>query len=240
MQKIKVNGPTWYLPFFVTKQEKSRVVYDGAATFKGMCLNHAVLPGANLLNRLTDVLTRFRLGRFACMADLSKCFFQISIPEDQRDLFRLVWFKDNDIKLGETEIFRFCRHVWGINSSPYIALHAIQRLIDENPTKASRLTLEAIENNRYMDDLLITAESLADIEVISRESKSLFESRGFRLCKWLANHLAKPVLLSIPKCDLGSNIREIDLGSNSMPDSKALGLIWDVEKDCLKVHCNKI
>ena len=24
-----------------------------------------------------------------------------------------------------------------------------------------------------------------------------------------------------------------------MPDSKALGLIWDVEKDCLKVHCNK-
>ena len=239
VEKVKVNGPTWYLPFFVTKQEKSRVVYDGAATFKGVCLNHAVLPGANLLNRLTDVLTRFRLGRFACMADLSKCFFQISIPEDQRDLFRLVWFKDNDIKLGETEIFRFCRHVWGINSSPYIALHAIQRLIEENPTKASRLTLEAIENNRYMDDLLITAESLADIKVISRESKSLFETRGFRLCKWSANHLAKPVLLSIPKCDLGSNIREIDLGSNSMPDSKALGLIWDVEKDCLKVHCNK-
>ena len=50
------------------------------------------LPGANLLNRLTDVLTRFRLGKFACMADLSKCFFQISIPEDQRDLFRLAWF----------------------------------------------------------------------------------------------------------------------------------------------------
>ena len=76
-----------------------------------MCLNHAVLPGANLLDKFTDVLTRFRLGRFACMADLSKCFFQISIPEDQRDLFRLVWFKDNDIKLGETEIFRFSRHV---------------------------------------------------------------------------------------------------------------------------------
>ena len=38
VQKIKVDGPTWYLPFFVTKQEKSRVVYDGAVTFKGMCL----------------------------------------------------------------------------------------------------------------------------------------------------------------------------------------------------------
>ena len=115
----------------------------------------------------------------------------------------------------------------------------MQRLIDENPSNASRLTLEAIENNRYMDDLLITAESLADIEVVSRESKSLFESRGFRLRKWSANQLAKPVLLSIPKCDLGSDIQEIDLASNPMPDSKALGLMWDVEKDCLKFHCNK-
>ena len=59
----------------------------------------------------TDVLTRFRLGRFACVAGLSKGFFQISIPEDQRDLFRLVWFKNNDINLGETEVFRFSRHV---------------------------------------------------------------------------------------------------------------------------------
>ena len=140
------------------------------------------------------------------MADLSKCFFQISVPEDQRDFFRLVWFKDNNIKLDEIEVFPFSRHVWGINFSPYIALHAIQRLIDGNLTKASRLTLKAIENNRYMDDLFITAESLADIEVISRESKSLFESRGFRLRKWSANQLAKPVLLSIPKCDFGSNI----------------------------------
>ena len=57
--------------------------------------------------------------------------------------------------------------------------------------------------------------------------------------KWSANHLAKPVLLNIPKCDLGSYIQEIDLGSNPMPDSKALSPMWDVEKDCLKVHCNK-
>ena len=145
---------------------------------------------------------------------------------------------DNDIELSETEVFWFSRHAWGINSSPYIALHAIQRLNDKNSINASRLTLEAIENNRYMDDLLIAAEFLADIEVISQEFKSLCESRGFRLRTWSANLLVKPVLLNIPKCDLCSNITEIDLGSNSMPDSKALGLIWDVEKDCLKVHCN--
>ena len=56
------SGPTWYLPFFVTKQEKARVVYDGAALHRGMSLNQAVLGGANLLNNLIEVLIRFWLG----------------------------------------------------------------------------------------------------------------------------------------------------------------------------------
>ena len=73
----------------MTKQGKPRVVYDGAATFGGVCLNQAVLAGTNLLNNLVEVLTHFRLGKFACMADLSKCFFQVAVPEAQRDCFEL-------------------------------------------------------------------------------------------------------------------------------------------------------
>ena len=57
--------PTWYLPFFVTKSAKPRVVYDGAAAVQGMSLNQAVFVGENLLNNLVEVLTRFRLGKFA-------------------------------------------------------------------------------------------------------------------------------------------------------------------------------
>ena len=49
----------WYLPFFVTKQEKAREVFDGAAIFKGEALNDAVHSGINLLNGLVEVLTRF-------------------------------------------------------------------------------------------------------------------------------------------------------------------------------------
>ena len=76
----------WYLSFFVTKQKKARVVYDGAATFTGKCRNQAVLAGTNLQNNLVEVLIRFRIGRYACIADLSKCFFQVAIPEKQGDL----------------------------------------------------------------------------------------------------------------------------------------------------------
>ena len=77
----------WYLPFFVSRH---------AATCNGIYLNDAVLPGLNLLNGLVEVLVRFRLGRFSCMTDLSKCFFQVSIPREQQDLFHLIWYGNND------------------------------------------------------------------------------------------------------------------------------------------------
>ena len=136
-ERLVHDNGCWYLPFFVTSQEKSRVVFDGAASFKGASLNDAVLPGSNLLNNLVDVLIRFRLGKFACMADLSKCFFQVAMPENQQKLFRLIWFADNDIEKAAVQIFKFTRHVWGINSSPFVALFAIETLINENPTNAS-------------------------------------------------------------------------------------------------------
>ena len=107
----------WYLPFFVTKTVKLRVVYDGAAMVDGKSLNQALLADENLLHNLLQMLLRFCLGKYACVADASKCFFQVGSPRNQQDLFRIVWFENNDLKRGKPQIFRFTRHIWGINSS---------------------------------------------------------------------------------------------------------------------------
>ena len=69
----------------------------------------------------------------------------------------------------------------------------------ENNTNASQPTLTAIENNRYMDDLLLSTDSLVDLEIVSQESAELFQSRGFRLRKWVANSISKSVLSAIPQ-----------------------------------------
>ena len=107
----------WYLSFFVTKQDKARVVFDG---------DDIVHSGINLLNGLVEVLTRFRVVRLACTADLSKCFFLVAMPESQKDLFRLVWYRNNDLDEGKLQLHRFTRHVWEINFSHFIALFAIE------------------------------------------------------------------------------------------------------------------
>ena len=48
----------WYLPFFVSKTAKPRVVYDGSAVVDDLSLNQAVLSGENLLNNFVEVFCR--------------------------------------------------------------------------------------------------------------------------------------------------------------------------------------
>ena len=124
---------------------------------------------------------RFRMGKYACVADVSKCFFQIKLPRDQQDWFHIIWFKDNTVVSCEIQIFRFTRHVWGINSSPYVTLMALNRLAADDPTHASMVTLNAITQNRYMDDLLFAGDTLSEVETFAKEGIELFESRVFKL-----------------------------------------------------------
>ena len=110
------------------------------------------------------------------MADLSRSFFQVVVPEAQRDLLRIIWFRNNDLEGGELQVFRFSRHVWGgINSSAYIAVLAIKTLIAKNPTQASTKTLNAINDNRYIDDILFSCDNLSNFKDMSHESIALFK-----------------------------------------------------------------
>ena len=82
-----LETPVWYLPYFVTSQAKKRIVYDGKAAFNGVCINDFIETGPDLLNPLADILARFRLGKFAMMADLTKCFFQIGVLQNSVTCF---------------------------------------------------------------------------------------------------------------------------------------------------------
>ena len=57
-----------------------------------------------------DVITRFPMGRYAIIADVKECFFQIGILPEQREYFRILWYVDNNIA-SEIEILRFAVHV---------------------------------------------------------------------------------------------------------------------------------
>ena len=234
------NDQKWYLPYFVTSQVKKRIVYDGKAKFKGTCVNDIIMSGPDLLNPLLHVLTRFRLGKYALMSDVTKCFFQIWLPAAQRDLFRLLWFENNDVERGKLVSYRFRVHPWGIKSSPYIACLAFKKLVEENPTCASDMTLQNILQNMYMDDLIFSVDSLESAQTITNEAVSLFKSRGFKLVKWSTNRDTMSVLSSLGPELLSASIRELDLCGEelALPSAKTLGCVWDPDSDELRIDCS--
>ena len=140
------------------------------------------------------------------------------------------------MKTGDVQAYRFTRHVWGINSSQFVALLATKRLVEENPVNASLLTLKAVEQNRYMDDDLLANNSLENLNLIVKEVLELFSSRGFKLRKWVANCHAKEILSGVPQCNLATGVSEVDLGSDPPPDSETLGLTWDPENNKFRVN----
>lgn len=76
--------------FKVSKTTPVRIVFDCSAKCSKVCpsLNECLHSGPSLNNELMTVLQRFRLGRFACVADISKAFLQVGLRECDRDYTR--------------------------------------------------------------------------------------------------------------------------------------------------------
>ena len=56
----------------------------------------------------------------------------------------------------------------------------------------------------------------------------------------MANCHAKEILSCVPQCDLATDVTEVDLGSDPLPDSKTLGLTWDPENDKFRVTIKEV
>lgn len=91
--RYRNDSKVWYLPHhsvvYPQKPDKVRVVFDCAATYRGMSLNGRVLQCLHLTNKLVDVLMRFCKEPVALMADIETMYHQLRYqcaPNDQHSL----------------------------------------------------------------------------------------------------------------------------------------------------------
>ena len=127
-QEIK-ESDGWLLPHFpVLRPEKAttktRIVFDASAKYEGLSLNDFIHCGPELQNELTDVLLRFRKEPVALMCDISEMYLQIGIAQNDRQYHRMLW-RDLDTA-RQPDIHQFKRVVFGVNSSPFMALYVAQ------------------------------------------------------------------------------------------------------------------
>ena len=149
-------------------------------------------------------------------------------------------FENDDVHKGKLVPFRFCVHPWSIKSCPYIACLAIETMVEQNPCKASDLTLRTVSKNMYVDGFIFSADSFDDAQLIANEAIALLHSRGFELVKWSANKESVNVLAGMDSKLLAQSIREVDLETNSvaMSSAKTLGCVWVTESDELRIQCS--
>jgi hypothetical protein len=129
IERIVDPNPTrkdlWYWAHFpVVKEEKETTkvctVFDGAAKFKGSCINDYIHTGPTVMNELVSVVHRFRQYDFAITGDVRKMFLQVPVPEGDKDYLRFLWYEE-----GKIVIYCYKVHLFGKCDSPCVAMAAI-------------------------------------------------------------------------------------------------------------------
>ena len=210
------SNHVWYLPHHVVlnpkKPGKFRVVFDCAAKYDGVSLNNLCYSGPDLNNRLINVLLRFREHQHAVSADVEAMYYQVMIPESDRDALRFLWVDD----LGSVCEYRMTRHLFGGVWCASSATYALRKSI-ERADSASLSARDAILNSFYVDDCLRSEPSEVELKSTASETVSVLHQGGFNLTKFSSN--SNDFLCSLTGSQTAIGLKEV-----APTESRVLGL----------------
>lgn len=234
-------GAVWYIPhqgvYHPKKTNKIRVVFDASAKYEGTALNDHLLTGPDLTNGLTGVLNRFRKHPIAVMCDVERMFHRFHVDGNDRDYLRFLWWENGDTASQPVE-YRMKVHLFGASSSPGCANYGMKHLASQNeicyPAAAS-----FIRKTFYMDDGLISLESVDKTIKLVKEAQALCTKGKLHLHKFISNN--RRVLESIDIKEHAAEVKNVDFHHDDLPVQGALGIRWNVERDafCFKVLLNE-
>ena len=222
-----VENRMWYIPHHCTTK-KFRVVFDCAATCSGTSLYQQPMQGPDNTSTLIGVLLRFRMYPVTLVGDVKNMFHRVKVhPEDQPAL-RFLWWRDGHPD-KPVKTYQLAVHTFGLTSSPSVAGYALRRTADENLTNASELTLAAIKEHFYVDDLLMSVRTSEQATQLVTELGCVLGSGGFTLAKYGSDR--PEVLETVPADRLALPFQDVYLHGGDLPTHKTLVLIWDASTD---------
>ncbi|XP_003367932.1 Pao retrotransposon peptidase superfamily, partial [Trichinella spiralis] len=217
----KTPGKTWYLPHHAVYQQgttgrKCRIVFDGSAVHRGTSLNDQLESGPNLHVDLMGILLRFRR-------------FRVGLHPEDRDACRFLWRGARGGKAPRE--YRLKQVCFRLTCSPFLAIQTI-RTHAEKSQHAGDKTARLITSNMYVDDLVLSCDSIEVAKKLVQESKSLFGKGGFNLTGFVSN------CSSVVGYD-----GALPFGKDPKPAGrlwKTLGVLWDTKSDQLSFRQLKI
>ncbi|KAK6750874.1 hypothetical protein RB195_002690 [Necator americanus] len=218
----------YYIPHQAVIKETSattklRVVFDASSHYRGApSLNDCLHSGPAILPDMVGILLRSRLTPYLLIADVEKAFLQICLQRNQRDATRFLWLRNPNLPptADNLRIFRFTRVPFGITASPFLLAASILYYLHLEPSKPLH---KEIEDNIYVDNILLSALSERQAIKKYRSSKSLFNSMHMNLREFLCN--SNTVNQSIEPSDRVRNPSSV----------KLLGIPWNSRTDTLLI-----
>jgi hypothetical protein len=205
------HGSVWYLPhhgvYNPHKPDKIRVVFDCSAKYKGTCLNDRLLQGP-------DLTTRFRQEPIAFMADIEAMFYQVRVPEKQRDFLRFFWWPNGDLS-SEVREYQMNVHLFDAVSSASIANYALKQT---GKHATDTLVCQTIQRDFYVDDCLKAVESYEVVIRLVESLQTACADGGFHLTKFTSN--SPDVMRSIPRGKYSKEMMTKNLDYDDLPAKK--------------------
>ena len=124
------------MEFTIQESLARSAVFDCAAKYLGTSLNDNLLSEPNLMNSLQGVLLRFRKFSIAFSSDIECMFYQVKIPDNQRDLLRFMWWQNGDTT-QKPKVYRKTVHLFGAVSSPSCANYGLRRVALDNKSMSA-------------------------------------------------------------------------------------------------------
>ena len=137
--------------------------------------NDKCLQGLNLINKLLNVLLRFREDTYDFVADIQAMYYQVLIPED-RNASRFLWFNDD----GDITEYRMTRHVFGGVWCASSSTFALRQVLKDNP-EIEKDGTDTILRSFYVDDCLKPIANCDQVLPLTKDVTQPLSKGGFCL-----------------------------------------------------------
>lgn len=209
--------------------ERFRVVFDASCTTtNGKSVNDIQLAGANLQDKLADVVMRFRFHKYVISADIKKMFRQINIHAEDLKYQRIFWRFNENEPVNEYVLLTV---TYGMKSSPFLAIRTMLKLASDYNSKYP-LAAHATRAERYMDDYMSGADTEEQTIVLLDQLENMLSEARMSLSKFKTNSPSVLVRLQQEDDDECKSLYVSEeyttiLGLNWQPSSDSFGFKID-------------
>ena len=122
-------------------------------------------------------------------------------------------------------------HLFGKTDLPCCASCSLKKRATDQSNNYCKSSIDKVLYSFYMDDYLDYCRNRINAIKTIHYVINILNIGGFRLHKSISND--REILLPLPNSEISS--KAVDLELNDFPIEQALGLLWDPQKDVLKI-----